>query len=362
MKITSFDIKNYRAFQSLSLTGLQRVNLIAGENNVGKTALLEAIWQFSGPDQPDIGVRLNQFRGINLINPEELLSDLFYRYGVSKTIELSATGDWGPHRRTLRISTRKRETSLMALRANNERGETRLPLAESSHEVVLHYTDGVDEYNSSGWFVRQETGPGVVQDRFEKRVEPVLDRPTAVYLSPRHRPPLQEDAERYGHMELHGSEHSVVEALRSLEPNLKRLATISVNGTPVIHADVGLGRLIPTGLLGDGVQRVLSLAVAFGAASGGGLVLIDEVENGIHHSRLEGLWRTIEALSQKFDVQVFATTHSRECVGAAHQVFSEGEDYHLKFLRLDRIKGRVKVKTMDKTTLGTALGSSLDIR
>ena len=361
MKITNFEIRNFRAFHSLSLSGLQRVNLIAGENNVGKSALLEALWQFSGPDQPDLGVRMNQFRGNNHINAAELLSDLFHRYNVAEEIELSATGEWGPNQRTLRISAQERETSLMALRSNDETGEPRLPLAESSHEIVLRYTDGVSEYNSRGWFVRQEAGPGIVQDRFEKQVDPVMGRPPGIYFSPRHRNAPQEEAERYGQMELHGLERSAVEALRVFEPRLVRLATIAINGTSVIHADIGLGRLMPMGLLGDGIQRVLSLALAFGVASGG-LVLIDEVENGIHHSKLGELWRAISAFSERSDVQVFATTHSHECVRAAHRVFSEMNDYQFSFLRLDRIQGNIKSKAFDEMTLDTALNANLEIR
>ncbi len=95
MRITNFEIRNFRAFDRLCLTGLKQVNLIAGKNNVGKTALLEALSQFAAPDQPDIGLRLDQFRGIQQINPEELLLSLFHRYDDSKPIELTATGDWG---------------------------------------------------------------------------------------------------------------------------------------------------------------------------------------------------------------------------------------------------------------------------
>lgn len=355
MKITDFEIRNFRAFHSLALTGLQRVNLIAGENNVGKTAVLEALWQFSGPDQPDLGLRLDQFRGLDPIDPDALLADLFYRYDTSEAIQLSARGDWGSGRRSLRISTQQRETSSTALRSNNGRGN--LP-----REIVLRYADETSTYESKGWFVTKEAGPGIFQNSFEKKVKTVVGRPVSHLFSPRHRSLPQEDAERYGRMEVEGREQSIVEALQFFEPLLRRLTTISVNGVPVIHADVGLGRLMPMGLLGDGIQRVLSLALAFGYGSGGGMVLIDEIENGIHHSRLADLWRAVSTFSEQFDVQVFATTHSHECVRAAHQVFAELDDYEFRFLRLDRVNGRIKGKAFDKTTLGTALDAGLEIR
>ncbi len=47
------------------------------------------------------------------------------------------------------------------------------------------------------------------------------------------------------------------------------------------------------------------------------ILLIDEIENGLHHSVIEAVWRGIGALSRNHDIQVFVTTHSEECVNAA---------------------------------------------
>jgi AAA15 family ATPase/GTPase len=48
MRLEELHFKNYRLFQELKITGLKRVNLIAGKNNTGKTALLEGICQVHG--------------------------------------------------------------------------------------------------------------------------------------------------------------------------------------------------------------------------------------------------------------------------------------------------------------------------
>ena len=67
-----------------------------------------------------------------------------------------------------------------------------------------------------------------------------------------------------------------------------------------------------------------------------GVILIDEVESGVHYSVLEKLWEVIDEFSQEFSVQVFATTHSYECLIAAHKVFSKKEKYDFKLYRLER--------------------------
>ena len=303
------------------------MNLIAGENNVGKTALLEALWQFSGADQPDIGLRIGQFRGIHQISPGELLFDLFHRFDVSEPIELTATGDWGANHQTLQIETRARENSRIPIPGNDQAGKLMRVVAESPHEIVLRYTDGTDERESCGWFTARATGPGTVEGGFETRQDQLPGRPSSHYFAPRLGNFFQQDAERLGRLKVLGLEDLVIKALKPFDPSLCRLTTIPLDGNSVIHADVGVGRLIPIGLLGEGIQRVLSVALAFESAASG-MILVDETENGVHHSKLRDLWRAISSFSKEFDVQVFATTHSGECVRAAHQTFLvDGYDF-----------------------------------
>jgi hypothetical protein len=91
---TYFKIRNFRCFQDLELGNLALVNLIAGTNNVGKTALLEAIFLHGGAYNPGLTLKVNAFRGIETIalSPgawlEHPLSSFFNQFDASKTIEL----------------------------------------------------------------------------------------------------------------------------------------------------------------------------------------------------------------------------------------------------------------------------------
>lgn len=254
---------------------MRRVNLIAGDNNVGKTAVLEALWQFSGPNQPDLGPRLNQFREIQ-IDSEELLFDLFHNYDISRPIELIANGGGDHDLRRLTIEAIERTSSRIRLEGGNENGGLEPPLAESPYEIVLGYLDGDTLYKSKGWFAARPAERGLVQG-FEIRQDKALHNPTCHFFSSRHRSPPQQEADLLGRIEIQGSAGLITDALCHLEPKLQRLTTVAKNGVPVIHADVGLGRLIPMGLLGDGIQRVLSIALACGNAPGG-MVLVDELK------------------------------------------------------------------------------------
>ena len=361
MMITSFTIFNFRAFHHLRLSGFERVNLIAGRNNVGKTALLEALWQFTGPDVPGIGLRLNRFRGIVQFDSKEFSFDLFHQYNIKEPIRLAADGDWGMDKRSLQIAIRPRAEFRTPLTKESNGINLDVLDEESPHEIVLRYSDETGDYESTGHIEALAVDSNTVNVRLTSHRQPIPARPSNVYFGPHNRLAANNVAELFGQLERQGHEMEVVEAVQTFEPHVRRLTIIPVDDVPMIHADMGFGRLMPVGLLGDGVQRVLSLALVFTTASGG-LVLVDEFENGIHHSQLEDLWRVVSAFSERYDTQVFATTHSEECVRAAHHTFTEAEEYDFRFYRLDRVNGEIKAKTLDRTLLETALQASLEVR
>ena len=103
------------------------------------------------------------------------------------------------------------------------------------------------------------------------------------------------------------------------------------------------------------------LAIAMVAAAGG-LLLIDEIENGLHHSVLEEVFVTLLELARTFDVQVFATTHSAECIRAAHQALKKAGQYEAAFYRLQRINGEIKAVSFDHEMLETAISHRMEVR
>ena len=82
---------------------------------------------------------------------------------------------------------------------------------------------------------------------------------------------------------------------------------------------------VPLRSLGDGAIRIFGVALAL-AASSGGFLLIDEVENGIHHSVQAKFWEMVLKTAQRNNVQVIATTHNADCAYRFGQVASELED------------------------------------
>ena len=110
------------------------------------------------------------------------------------------------------------------------------------------------------------------------------------------------------------------------------MAVVSTGELPAIYADIGLARLVPAQLLGEGMSRILNLALAISVVPNG-IVLVDEFENGLHYTVMEKVWRAVAAFARSYDVQLFATTHSRECVYYAHRAFEKEEEEELRALQ-----------------------------
>jgi AAA15 family ATPase/GTPase len=114
------------------------------------------------------------------------------------------------------------------------------------------------------------------------------------------------------------------------------------------------------GLHSSGASRLISILLAITAAERG-IVLIDELENGFYYKTLSKIWKAIHALASEFSCQVFASTHSDECLSAATQIVEEDpKSYAL--LNMDAGGGRSKVTVSDGEVFGSALSSGFDIR
>ena len=153
----------------------------------------------------------------------------------------------------------------------------------------------------------------------------------------------------------------VLEALKVIEPRLRDLAVVVTSSGPMIHGDIGIGKLIPLPLLGDGMARLASLVLAIGNAPNG-VVLVDEIENGLHHTILPQVWKAIWRVARQFNTQIFATTHSLECIKAAHKTFSQTEQYDFRLHRLERVNKTLRVVTYDQETLEAAIEMNLEVR
>jgi hypothetical protein len=357
----SFKVSNFRCFRELTLPDLERVNLVAGVNNVGKTALLEAMFLHCGAYNPTLALRLNAFRGIEAVKikfgqwVEPPWDSLFHQFDISKSIELvgenTVTG-----RRSLRLDVvfEPLESSRITRFSGPapDVSEGILSASEIAKVLKLEYKEG--ERRGSSY---------MILDREGLRAEPIPPAPPfpTFFQGARMRVPFLDEAERFGSLEIRGQQDVLLRVLQLIEPRLSRLAMVVVAGEPMLHGDIGIGRLVPLPVMGEGMVRLASLVLHIGNAPNG-VVLVDEIENGLHHSILPKVWRAIGEVARQFNTQVFATTHSLECIVAAHRAFSESERYDFRLHRLERVNETIRAVTYDQETLEAAIETGLEVR
>ena len=361
----SFTIKNFRCFDELTVEGMGRINLIAGKNNVGKTALLEALWVHSGAVNPEVAVRIEAFRGLEQQTLENFLGSLFRGFDRDLAIEISSTGDWEDSPFSQRIYFEDGSSFEMPLTGLENDQLTLFQNSSiamrASNVVVMEYTDGLEEKTvTKGRLVARQLGPvqDVSMEVALQSGQPLQDHPSSIFLAARRASLGPEDVNRYSELEVNGEAEGVLEILQTVEPELKRLAVVSARQAPSIYADVGIGRLIPIQLMGDGMSRILSLALAIASAPGG-MVLVDEIENGIHYTVMEKVWKAIGAFARSYDVQLFATTHSYECIRAACDAFDSDEEDELRLFRIGRVNGEIRAAMYDREMMQTAFDIKL---
>ena len=373
--LTNLSIKNFRGIDQLTVDPLKRINLIAGKNGVGKTAVLESLWIFSAPDIPELGVRAGNFRGLPPPSSESLFLDLFKGFDSQRKIEIIGKAKPASKRRRLTISLRERSTSIARLprqvnTMESARERSTQLQTEGQFEIVLDYVhDDGKKYTSSAWWIEQTLNPpppipvqmaltsaGIRQER-----EQFPRRPNSVFMGALYRDSLEEEAKRFGALQLQGKDKEILSVLRTLEPRLESITPVQVDNMPVMYANLGADRPIAARLLGEGFNRVFSMAVAMETARGG-MLLIDEIENGLHHSVLEDVFSSLLELAGKFDVQVVATTHSAECIGAAYNALSRDNAEDFAFHRIDRVDGRSKSTHFNSDMLETAILHEMEVR
>lgn len=111
----------------------------------------------------------------------------------------------------------------------------------------------------------------------------------------------------------------------------------------------------------SGDRKIEVISKAF-EDSENGIILLDEIESNIHHSRYKELWELIREKAIKHNCQVFATTLSYECIVSAFEVFSKYEPYELSFYRFEYEDFAIMPVYYDKETLQSALELGLELR
>ncbi len=313
-------IRNFRLFEDLKIDGLKQVNLFAGKNNTGKTILLEALRIWAAKGDPTVVNHLIAQRGQFTPGWDESYDALFYRPGLAAQKD---DEEFALNINALSISRKKSANyrTYCELFWNFKRAEPNL-----SATVPAEYPKDQSVFVPFG---REETFPLV--NLWDK-----------IVLTP--------------------LEDEVMHILR--ETVLPDLVRLDVNKERTLVRIKGEEKPLPLQTFGDGVRRMLLLAVALVSAKDK-LLLIDEIEAGLHHSVMEVFWDKIFFYAQKWNIQVFVTTHSHDTVKTFTYVLEKpGNEKKGTFYRLQPARKTSKIEAIpyDQEKLEFSLETNLEPR
>ena len=310
---SSIEISGFRSLEQVRLEGLSRVNLLVGSNNSGKTSVLECVGLLHSAGDYRVLRSLLELRGEWLPDEDQGrvydIAQLFSHRNMSARIRVS--GQRPGSRSQLGAVTAELSVQMG------------LPLDDDAREAA-------DE--SPGRLVWASS-----ERKGEFRAALTADGMLPVRQPPRHGWGTDDDIPRvqfvgtgglvpsdvgdiFDDVVLTDAEDRAVEAMRLIEPRVERLAVLASRRTPlgssarggILLRMQGVDGRVPIGSVGDGMWRMLGLALALARARGG-VLLVDEIDTGLHYTVMQKMWTMIAERSRSLDVQVFATTHSRDC-------------------------------------------------
>jgi AAA15 family ATPase/GTPase len=114
--------------------------------------------------------------------------------------------------------------------------------------------------------------------------------------------------------------------------------------------------------MGDGMRRVLAVATSLVSAENG-ILLVDEIDTGLHYETLTDMWRLILETSIQRNAQVFATTHSWDCVKSFQEALSTMPDDDVgRLIRLEPQDDHIQAITYSRDELTIAIQNGIEVR
>jgi len=315
------------------MANLGRINLLVGTNNCGKTSILEAIHLLSTRGDASslwsvLGRRGESLEGA-LSSRDDLEADichLFHGHQLTPGKFFSIQGK----------NDALSEALVATIVEANDSGDSDRPNAAEIRQKALAFDDaevGLPSRLALAIRWQRETIPigeqllllsrqggmrsSAAERATRRRGREDEDKPIQLITTAsltRH-----EVMRLFDDIVLGPEERVLVEALRIIEPTIERIAAIGsrqlyslgARGGFVIICQ-GSTQRIPIGSMGDGIWRMLGIVLSLMRVPNGTL-LVDEIDTGLHYTVLANMWKVVLETAKRLNVQVFATTHSRDC-------------------------------------------------
>ncbi len=311
--LTNIKIKDFKCFKDFKADGFKRVNLIGGKNNVGKTAFMEACF-------------------VNVSS--ETISNLLFALSIIER-----------NRDMLNISINDNINIIDILTANDSF------LIHGLHKIK--------------YVVNKTTLKQNIEIKLDENTEKInfnenlsfMSNENIVYISS-YGFTNEELKQVYKAVQFQDMDNYLNECIVNFDDNISQFKIISDKAYLKQVSDDEYKELSK---FGDGIKLYISIIASL-YASKNNYLFIDEIENGIHWTQLDRLWEIILTISKEQSVQVFATTHSKECIESYARVAKKLEDEDVSFIEFGRNDNKIESITYNYKNIINQVSQHQDMR
>lgn len=369
--IKNLTISNFKNLNHLELKDLNRITLISGENNVGKTSILEALVLLFDPKNsiylmPYIANRADKLP-LGNVNLEQAMSGLFnhfdmtqiieiktdvYKFLINPTTYLTLTFPTGHSLFLIEgflLEYKKEEAD--GKEKTLYRGGIGKDAGNIGYSCLIKPESQPEEPDLPTLFINHDGELLNKQDWIKTPASP----PSALSPIVREFNRVRQD---------NNLRKDLIEALQIIDKNIEN---VEIGVDPITSESrveflrKNSARTLPLNTLGQGVKRYFSIIIGIIGAQGG-LLLIDEIENGIYFEIIKDLWEYIFELATRYDCQIIATTHSWEFASYVREIKNEHKQ-EFSFINFSKLKdGRLASATYDYDGFEYAIENNSEIR
>lgn len=397
--LKSLEIRNFRSLESFQVAKLGRVNLIVGKNNSGKSSVLEALRIYAGnaqrglleevaaghdekfrvreseqndlelqlpfedfftgrqfPQDEDAGISIGEiWATTDLLGEKVNVDSLRIEHGFLHETEDVVTNDVGGSLETNTLLRRQRISRALAGKVEIGTVRQALFVGKGDRLTPIMLDSSAPRYRSASMDISGALPCSVIPTQFVS-VDELADEWDKIVFTEHEqvvRQALQIIAQDFENLTFVRNDASNP----AMRREFRRSAKVKMSDTP---------RPIPLNSLGDGMLRVLQLVLKVFPAKDG-FLLIDEFENGLHFSVQEKVWALLFELAQKLNIQIFATTHSWDCIESFTKTAIARQDIEGVLFRVgksvrDSDRGRVIATVFDEQALYNITQADVEVR
>ena len=373
--LESFQIHNFRLFQHLEVKNLGRVNLIVGKNNLGKSTFLEAVELYASNASATVMLELVESRQETWFSEAQPHSQNFISNPVRHLFfghKLPSIGGDGISLGEVSSNIKLRIGAGAYQNKNDDEGTIR--------KIRISDVEFDEDISNVEVFLVAEEGERTRRIfRLDRNIRDIRRSSRIFYerqesefkytwqIVSTANMPNRKLAALWDLTSLTDLESEVISALRLIDGRVTGVAfvedvsrgTASDNRVPLVKIK-GIDEPLPLKSMGDGMTRLFHIIVALVNARNG-LLLIDEFENGLHWSVQPKVWDIVFQLSHRLNVQIFATTHSRDCIKGFYQAWNNYPTLGA-FFRLDAKNESIKATEYTSESLSDSIDMDVEVR